>query len=348
MMTIEMTTNIANVTVFRDGARVTRTGKEQLLPGEQEVIIRGLSYLAQDDSFRVRGRGAASLKGIDVKQKTQTFEPEGNLSTLIEEFETLQKERQVITDDIEQQNSRLGILSAISQQFSTEFGKWYAAGESGMEHLDEMDKTSVKLVNDAKKKIRELNEKLEEIDAKIQVVQTNIQRMRGHRRTETTKEVKVLLDVKENTEIELEMTYQLGASGWAPTYDVDIGDGQANVKRIAMVHNRTFEDWADIELVVSTASARRVEAVKAMPYYVDVYSPSIGRMGSGAAQKGFQEGVADFDDEMELYAADEALLEEPTPVITTTYATASETLSGTIIYEVPGKVSLPAGDEPQP
>ncbi|KXH72884.1 MAG: hypothetical protein AM326_00730 [Candidatus Thorarchaeota archaeon SMTZ-45] len=347
-MVIDMITNITNVTIFRDGARVTRKGKEQLIPGEQEVIIRGLSYLAQDDSFRVRGRGAASLKGIDVKQKTQTFEPEGNLGALIEEFETLQKKRQVITDDIEQQNSRLGILSAISQQFSKEFGKWYAAGESGMEHLDEMDKTSVKLVSDVKKKIRELNEKLEEIDTMIQIAQTNIQRMRGHRRTETAKEVKVLLDVKENTEIELEMTYQLGAAGWAPTYDVDIGNGTANVKRIAMVHNRTLEDWTDIELVVSTASAKRVEAVKAMPYYVDVYSPSIGRVGSGAAPKGFAEGVADFDDEMELYAADEAAMEEPAPMITTTYATASETLSGTIIYEVPGKVSLPAGDEPQP
>ncbi len=349
-MTVEMITSITNVTVFRDGARVTRSGREQLIPGENEVIISGLSYLAQDDSFRVKGRGAAVLKGIDVKQKTQTFEPEGDLGALIEELETLQKKRQTITDDIEQQNSRLGLLSAISQQFSAEFGKWYAAGESGMEQLDEMDKTSLKLVSDAKKKIRELHDRLEDIDAKIQVVQTNIQRMRGHRRTETTKEVKVLLDVKENTEIELEMTYQLGASGWAPTYDVDIGDGTANVKRIAMVHNGTLEDWLDVDLMVSTASARRVEAVEATPYYVNVYSPTLGAVGTGGgALKGYAEGgVDDFDGEMELYAVEEALMPEPAPEIIETYATASETLSGTIIYDVPGKVSLPAGEEPQP
>ena len=89
MMTVDMITTITSVTVFRDGARVTRSGKEQLVPGEQEVIIRGLSYLAQDDSFRVKGRGAAVLKGIDVKQRTQTFEPEGNLGSLIEELEEL-------------------------------------------------------------------------------------------------------------------------------------------------------------------------------------------------------------------------------------------------------------------
>ncbi|MFX1271083.1 MAG: mucoidy inhibitor MuiA family protein [Promethearchaeota archaeon] len=348
MMTVEMKTNITNVTVFRDGARVTRSGKEKLVPGEQEVIITGLSYLAQDDSFRVKGRGEAALKGIDVRQKTQTFEPEGDLGALLQEFETLQKERQIITDKIEQQNSRLGFLSSISQQFSTEFGKWYAAGESGMEQLDEMDKTSLKLVSDAKKKIRELHDDLEDIDAKIQVVQANIQRMRGHRRTETTKEVKVMLDVKENTEIELEMTYQLGASGWTPTYDVDIGDETANVKRIAMVHNGTLEDWVDVELVVSTASARRVDAVEAKPFYVDVYSHSIGRGMSGVAAKGYAEGAADMDDELELYAVEEAPMPEPVPEIIETYATASETLGGTIIYDVPGKVTLPAGEEPQP
>ncbi|MFW9889585.1 MAG: mucoidy inhibitor MuiA family protein [Candidatus Thorarchaeota archaeon] len=348
MMTVEMKTNITNVTVFRDGARVTRSGKEQLVQGEQEVLIAGLSYLAQDDSLRVKGRGAAVLKRIDVKQKTMTSEPEGNLGAFLEELETLQKERQIITDKIEQQNSRLGFLSSISQQFSTEFGKWYAAGESGMEQLDAMDKTSQKLVSDAKKKIRELHDTAEEIDAKIQVIQTNIQRMRRHRRTETTKEVKVLLDVKEDTEIELEMTYQLGASGWTPTYDVDIGDETAGVKRIAMVHNGTLEDWVDVELIVSTASARRVEAVEATPFYVDVYSHAIGRGISGVASKGYAQGAADMDDGLELYAMEEAPISEPVPEIIETYATASETIGGTIIYDVPGTITLPAGEEPQP
>ena len=217
-----------------------------------------------------------------------------------------------------------------------------------MEQLDEMDKTNLKLVSDAKKKIRELHDSLEEIDAKIQVVQRNIRRMRGHRRTETTKEVKVMFDVKENTEIELEMTYQIGSSGWAPTYDADIGDGTANVKRIAMVHNGTLEDWVDVELVVSTASARRVEAVEATPFYIDVYSHSIGRGISGITSKGYAEGAADLDDELELYAVEEAPMPEPVPEIIETYATASETISGTIIYEVPGRVTLPAGEEPQP
>jgi uncharacterized protein (TIGR02231 family) len=341
-----MTTKIATVTVFRDGARVTRVGKEQLVPGEQTVFVKGISYLAQNDSFRVKGRGAAVLKGIDVKKVTQTFEPEGNLGTLVEDLEKLVKERDVITDKVEHQNSRLGFLSAISQQFSTEFGKWYAAGESEMEQLDQMDKTGLKLITDAKKKIRELNDELEELNTKISVVQANIDKVQGRRRTETTKEVNVLLDVKENSEVELEVTYQLGSAGWAPTYDVDIGEGSADVKRIAMVHNHTLEDWVDVGLVVSTGSAKRVEAVKATPYYVDAYSPGIGYTGTGAAVRDY-DGLDDFAGEVVEY--EEAFPEEePTPTIIQTYATTTETLGGTIVYDVPGDVTLPAGDEPQP
>ncbi|MHA2069510.1 MAG: mucoidy inhibitor MuiA family protein, partial [Candidatus Thorarchaeota archaeon] len=345
-MTNDITTRIASVTVFRDGARVTRVGKEQLVPGEQTVLVKGISYLAQSDSFRVKGRGSAVLKGIDVKQITQTFEPEGDLGALVEELEKLVKEHDVISGRIEHQNTRLGFLSAISQQFSTEFGKWYAAGESEMVQLDQMDKTSLKLTTDAKKKIRELNDELEELNTKISVVQTNIYKVQGRRHTETTKEVKVLLEVKENTEIELEITYQLGSAGWSPTYDVDIGEGSADVKRIAMVHNHTLEDWVDVGLVVSTASARRVEAVEATPFYVDVYSPAIGYAGSGAAARDYG-GLDDLVSEVAEY--DEAYPEEESaPTLTQTYATASETLSGTIAYDVPGEVSLPAGDEPQP
>ncbi|MHA2433055.1 MAG: mucoidy inhibitor MuiA family protein, partial [Candidatus Thorarchaeota archaeon] len=245
-MTTEIESGINDVTVFRDGARVTRSGKERLTAGERIVLVRGISQYAHDDSFRVKGRGAAVLKGIDVRSRTQVFEPEGNIASLREELDELEKERKRISDSIELQESRLGHLTSIAEQFSTEFGQWYAAGESSMENLAKMDKTIVKMLNDVRKKLRELNQELEEIDVKIQVVHANIERVQGQRRTLTTKDVQVTLDVREDSSIELEITYQLGGAGWSPTYDVDIGDESSDVKRIALVYNQTLEDWKDV------------------------------------------------------------------------------------------------------
>ncbi|MHA2379631.1 MAG: mucoidy inhibitor MuiA family protein [Candidatus Thorarchaeota archaeon] len=350
-MTTEIESGINDVTVFRDGARVTRSGKERLTAGERIVLVRGISQYAHDDSFRVKGRGAAVLKGIDVRSRTQVFEPEGNIASLREELDELEKERKRISDSIELQESRLGHLTSIAEQFSTEFGQWYAAGESSMENLAKMDKTIVKMLNDVRKKLRELNQELEEIDVKIQVVHANIERVQGQRRTLTTKDVQVTLDVREDSSIELEITYQLGGAGWSPTYDVDIGDESSDVKRIALVYNQTLEDWKDVGLIVSTASARRVEAVKAAPFYVDALSPTLrygGRMDDIVASVSEAAEYYDEDEGLDYMKEEEQIVYEPEPEMDETFATATETLSGTMIYEVPGRVSIPAGDEPQP
>ena len=142
-----------------------------------------------------------------------------------------------------------------------------------MDQMTKMDKTGSEILRDAKKTIRELEDELERIDAEIAALQNNINRIQGQRRTETVNEVFVSFDVKESTPLELEVTYQLRMASWQPTYDVDIGEDKSSVKRIAVVRNQTLEDWKNVGLTVSTASAQPVEAVEPNPFYVDVYSP---------------------------------------------------------------------------
>lgn len=349
-MTKEMTTRITKTTVFRDGARITRSGKTELIPGEHVIRITGISEYAHDDSFRVKGKGAAILRGIDVKKTSSVFKPPDELKEMKENLEALEKKRAEITDSIQYQEARTAHLSSIMQQFSAEFGKWFAAGESTIDHLSTMDKTTLKLLSDAKKKQREFREDLEKLDAEIQVLHSNIQRVQGQMRTITTTDVNVAMEVRENTRIELEVTYQIGGAGWNPTYDVDIGENTASVKRIAQIYNHTLEDWEDIELVVSTASARPVEAVEATPFYVDVYRP-YGMGGSGTANfEGMLASKAEmaedrdsFDDEV-----DKAYEEEPLADMIETYAEATETLGGTVIYDVPGRLDIPSDDDPHP
>ncbi len=349
-MTKEMTTRITKATVFRDGARITRSGKTELIPGEHVIRITGISEYAHDDSFRVKGKGSAILRGIDVKKTSSVFEPPAELKEMKENLEVLEKKRAEITDSIQYQEARAAHLSSIMQQFSAEFGKWFAAGESTMDHLNTMDKTTLKLLSDAKKKQREFREDLEKLDAEIQVLHSNIQRVQGQMRTITTTDVSVTMEVRENTRIELEVTYQIGGAGWSPTYDVDISENTASVKRIAQIYNHTLEDWEDIELVVSTASARPVEAVEATPFYVDIYRP-YGMGGSGTANfEGMLASKAEmaedrdsFDDEV-----DKAYEEEPLADMIETYAEATETLGGTVIYDVPGRLDIPSDDDPHP
>jgi len=332
----EITTQISAVTVFRDGARIVRNGKTELSAGEQVVKVSGITPYAEPDSFRVKGKGNAVLRGIDVKQISRTYEPEGDVKELYEKLKALEKERLEIEDKIQLQTRRGEIMNTVMTQFSSEFGKWFSVGESSMDQLSKMDKTSSDLIRDAKKTTRQLETELERIDAEIASLQDNINRIQGQRRTETVNEVYVNLDVTGSTPLELEVTYQLRMASWQPTYDVDIGEDTTSVKRIAVVRNQTLEDWNDVGLTVSTASAQPVEAVEPNPFYVDVYSPQAFGMvatRSAAAPEAAKKMEKEEDyDESSIDDLMSAVEEEPIPDIIEDYDSSFMTeLSKTII-----------------
>ncbi|MCK5238470.1 MAG: mucoidy inhibitor MuiA family protein [Candidatus Thorarchaeota archaeon] len=347
-MANEISTQIKGVTVFRDGARITRTGKIKVKAGEQTILVDGITRYAQEDSFRVKGKGAASLKGIDVRQFSRSFEPEAELKEMLAELKKLESKYEVLASKITIQESRISNFNAVMSQFSSEFGKWFAAGESSMDRLSEMDDVGTKQLGEAKKKLRELEDESKKQRDKIETLRNNINRVQGERKTETVYQVDVLLDVKEASEVELEIVYQISYAGWTPTYDVDLQKEKASLKRIAMIRNNSLEDWSDIDLTVSTASSRPVRAVEANPYYVDVYSPTIGSVSTSSGYAFDDHEVMDMRKESEEEGMIDGLFEDPAPEIVETYAEASETLSGIVVYDVPGKVTLVAEVDPHP
>ncbi len=354
-MTDKTTTQIKTVTVFRDGARVVRTGKVKVKQGEQTLVVGGITRYAQEDSFRVKGKGHAVLRGIDVKRTTTTFDPEEKLKELLKELKELEKQQDVLSTKAEIQGQRISHLGMIAANFSSIFGKWYGAGESSLGQMDEMDKTTIQQLTDAKKKLRSIQDEMEELNARIAVLQSNINKVQGQRRTETFNDVHIMIDAKEATNLDLEITYQLSYAGWSPTYDVDLKEETASIKRIAMIYNNTLEDWQDVNLLVSTASARPVRVVEASPFYVDVYRPlptttastgtafmSRGRDKFDDEKAGMVDGLFDMDE------AEEMVAEEPMPELAETYAEVSESLSGIVIYDVPGEVTIKSDDDPHP
>ncbi len=343
----EISTEIKIVTAFRDGARITRIGKTELESGEQTVKVSGISRYAEPESFRVKGKGKAILRGIDVKQVSKTYEPEGDVKELYDRLKELERERGAAEDKLQLQQSRGERLNGVMNQFSSEFGKWFSVGETSMDQMTKIDKTWSDLLRDSKKTVRELEDELERINAEITAVQNNIKRIQGERRTETINEVLINFDVRDNTPLELEVTYQLRMASWQPTYDVDIGEGKSSVKRIAVIRNQTLENWNDVKLTVSTASAQPIEVVEPNPFYIDVFRPEVG-IGRVASRTIYESMKMERD-----YAEDSGGMlmeaeEEPLPEIVEDYAVTSEPLGGITVYEVPGEVTIPADNDPHP
>ncbi len=66
---IELPTRIDRVTVYPDGAVVTRLGKAELLQGASQIVLRGLPATIDPASIRVEGKGSAgfSVGAVDVR-----------------------------------------------------------------------------------------------------------------------------------------------------------------------------------------------------------------------------------------------------------------------------------------
>lgn len=341
---IELQTLITEVSIFRDGARVTRVGKTHLPKGSHKVSIKGITDYAHSDSFRVKGRGPAKLSSIDVHTIAEVFEPSDDTKPLHNELKELKKKQEEIQDNIDFHNSRLINLQNMVSEFSNYFGQIYAANEGEIKQLTEMDKNSSKMTLDTRERIRKLEDELEQINKEIEALRTNINRISSERRTETTYTVEISLDVSEDSDIELDITYQTSNASWVPTYDIDLLPGKAKLRRMALLYNRTKEDWKKVKLVVSTATARPVDAIEATPYYVGVYDPAMERERASKRMMKMDRAKP----EMAPKAAMSMAPPSPPPEIEEEFADASETVSGIAIYEIPKPATIPSDNEKHP
>ena len=340
----ELQTKISEVTIFRDGARITRTGRTKLLKGPQKIIINDITDYAHSDSFRVKGRGPAKLSSIDVHTVSEVFEPSDDVKPLHEQLKELKKKQEEIQDTIDFHNTRLANLQSMAGEFSNYFGQIYAANEGEIKLLTDMDKNSSKMILEAKEAIRKSEDELEEVNKQIEVVRANIGRISSERRTETTYSVEVTLEVTEDAEVEVDVTYQTSNAHWVPTYDVDLYPGKAKLRRMAQLYNRTKEDWTKVKLIVSTAKARPVEAIEATPYYVGVYDPAIERDRAEGRMMKKEKARPSMAPKAGAAIAPPA----PPQEIVEEFADVSETVSGIAIYEIQKPATIPSDNEKHP
>jgi uncharacterized protein (TIGR02231 family) len=341
-MATEVQTKLSKVTVFRDGARAVRIGKVHLEKGPQKLVIKKITDYAQADSFRIKGRGPAKLSSIDVQLVSEVFEPSEDVKPLHDKLKELQKRLEETQDEIQFHNARLVNLGNMTSEFANNFGLVYAANEGDIGQLTEMDKKSSKLVMDTKRIIRNLENDLQEINKEIEVLRANISRISSERRTENTHAVKVSLEVSEESDIELEITYQTQNAQWHPTYDVNLQGEKSKLRRMALIYNRTKEDWKDVVLVVSTATAKPVQAVEPTPYYVGVYDRAADR------REGRRERSVISAPSAAPKMAKAMAPPAPPAEIEEEFAEAAETASGIAIYELPKHVTIPSDNEKHP
>ncbi len=247
----DVTSAIDAVTVYPDGATVTRVIRVDLPQGDSVLRARDFPPGLDPASLRVEGDAQARLVigGIDARPpraERPPLDPE-----LENRMEALRDERGGLDDKIEAASAR--------KKFALRFaeGSPVPLGEKGEARpLSEWRSAFAAVAEEvavADGAIREAHLRQREIDRELA-------RLEAQRNANPPRKMEVRIDLAADaaTAATLRVSYSVRGARWSPIYDARLDSGARDrkpslelVRRAEIVQN-TGEDWQDVQLAVST------------------------------------------------------------------------------------------------
>jgi uncharacterized protein (TIGR02231 family) len=253
---LDATSNIDTVTVYPDGASVTRTITLDLPSGDSTLVARDFPLTLDGSSLRVEGEAGARLTIGAIDARPPRAAPPVNLPQLDKDIETLKDDRADLQGAIDAANAR--------RKFALRFAEASPAGigDKGEARPISEWRTAFTTVGEevaaADTAVRDASRKQREIDRQIAMLEAD-------RLAKPPAKLEVRIDVAAAaaTKATLRVTYAVRNARWVPLYDARLDTGakdrmpQIELVRRAEVTQATGEDWSNVALGVSTVRIAR-------------------------------------------------------------------------------------------
>ena len=253
---IETSSQIDAVTVYPDGATVTRLIRLDLPAGNSTLFARDFPIALDPSSLRVEGEGGDRLVigAVDARRPLPTAP--ANVPEIDRRLEALQDQRAALDGEIAAATARRKFAERFAETSPTGLGEkgearplaeWRLAFVAVAEEIATADNA-----------IRNANIKQREIDREIARLQTE-----RNIAPPNKLEVRIDLNADSPSPVLLRVTYAVRGARWNPVYDARLDTGSKERKpsldliRRAQIVQTTGEDWADVALAVSTVRTAR-------------------------------------------------------------------------------------------
>ncbi|MBW7963727.1 mucoidy inhibitor MuiA family protein [Bradyrhizobium sp. BR 10261] len=253
---VDATSAIDTVTVYPDGATVTRVIALDLASGDSTLVAKDFPLSLDPSSLRVEGEAGAKLTIGTIDARPPRAAPPVNLPELDKRIEALKDERADLQGTID--------AAAARRKFAQRFAEASPAGlgEKGEARPITEWRTAFTAVAEevaaAETAIRDAARKQREIDRQIAQLEAD-------RSAKPPSKLEVRIDVASAaaTKATLRVTYTVRNARWLPLYDARLDTGakdrkpQLELVRRAEVTQSTGEDWSNVTLGVSTVRIAR-------------------------------------------------------------------------------------------
>lgn len=281
---MDATSAIDAVTVYPDGASVTRLITLDLPSGDSTLVARDFPLALDPSSLRVEGEGGAKLTIGPVDARPPRAAPPVNLPELDKRIEALKDERANLQGAVDAANARRKFAERFAEASPAGIGdkgearpiaEWRAAFAAVADEIATADGA----IRDATRKQRELDR---------QIVQLEAERLA---KPPSKLEVRIDVAAAAATKATLRVSYAVRSARWVPLYDARLDTGtkdrkpQLELVRRAEVTQSTGEDWSNVALGVSTTRIARGGSAPELNSLVVQYPQAPRPLALGAASE---------------------------------------------------------------
>lgn len=267
--------SIDAVTVYPQGARVTRLARVRLAKGPNRVALTGLPGSISLKAIQVDSvSGDVEVRAVEIDLVRQRDAYNAEIGRLANEIAETQHQIGVIDDDIAIAELQLKFLKGIAQDSAGAERLRAAGGQADIgswrEALDMLGEGAA----GARSRIREARIDRRQLEEDLSVLERRLQDLRG--RNPASARLSVLLHAADALDTDIRVHYLQPSAGWDSGYSayLDTRESSLRLTHEARVRQGTAEEWRDVQLTLSTSNPDgRMRAPEQDSRFLDVYDP---------------------------------------------------------------------------
>ncbi|MCB1832466.1 MAG: mucoidy inhibitor MuiA family protein [Geminicoccaceae bacterium] len=283
---IEGTSRIDAVTVYGNGAQVTRVVKAQVSEGTHRVILTGLPLSMRQQSLRGRGGGESwTLGRVSLVERESSELVRERERELVQEIEALESQQRVRRDRIETERRKLSFIQRLGDTAGRQIDEDLERGALDPSLWRESWETLGAGTAEALETIRLAEEDLAHLQKRADRARRELEQLSTGARA--VLEAAVDVRAERAGEVMFELVYQVDGASWQPQYDARLASAERQLTLIqyGSVSQGTGEDWENVALELSTTTPARGDVPELRPWRIDVARPPVAmRSAQGVAQ----------------------------------------------------------------
>lgn len=245
---LSVPSSIESVTVFLQGAQITRTAATTIPSGTTTLVFPGISPELEEKSIQVQGKGAFTILSVSREKNYMTHQQRPQ-----EELARLQAQKETLEEKLQREKNKESV---------------FRQEEEMLKKNQDLRGTSTGLKTaDLKEALDFQRNRLTEVLDQLLAIQAGIRQINGQirlndlqsaalmqQKDSSTHDLLVTVSSKENITGKLTLRYLVKNAGWYPSYELRVENISRPMELAykANVFQQCGEDWKNVKLSLSS------------------------------------------------------------------------------------------------